>query len=56
MIEARWRSVKRDSDAPPLPELTIPARGEPLAELKERMLTFFLETSDIVPHEPDRRG
>jgi len=26
-----------------------------LAELKERMLTFFLETGDVVPHDTDRR-
>lgn len=32
-----------------------PALRGILAELKERMLRFFLETSDVVPHKPDRR-
>jgi len=26
-----------------------------LARLKERLLTFYLETCDVVPHETDRR-
>jgi len=26
-----------------------------LQALKDRLLTFYLETSDIVPHDPDRR-
>jgi len=26
-----------------------------LAQLRERLLTFFLETADVVPHDPDRR-
>ncbi len=33
-----------------------PALAGVLGELKERMLTFFLETGDVVPHEPDLRG
>jgi len=28
---------------------------EAIAMMKERMLTFFLETSDVVPHETDKR-
>jgi len=32
-----------------------PAYAEVLAQMKERMLTFFLETGDVVPHTPDRR-
>jgi len=31
------------------------AYTEVLADLKERMLTFFIETGDVVKHEPDRR-
>jgi arylsulfatase A-like enzyme len=27
-----------------------------LAQLKERLLTFYLETADVVPHDTDRRG
>ncbi len=33
-----------------------PALREVLMQLKERMLTFFLETGDVVPHQPDMRG
>ncbi len=33
-----------------------PSTGGVLGELKDRMLTFFLETGDVVPHDPDRRG
>jgi arylsulfatase A-like enzyme len=33
-----------------------PSLAEVRAQLKERLLTFFLETGDVVPHEPDRRG
>ena len=32
-----------------------PALAGVLAGLKERMLTFFLETGDVVPHDTDRR-
>jgi len=32
-----------------------PAMAEVLAQLKDRMLTFFLETGDVVPHQMDRR-
>jgi arylsulfatase A-like enzyme len=32
-----------------------PAYTEILAALKERLLTFFLETGDAVKHEPDQR-
>jgi len=27
-----------------------------LAQLKDRMLTFYLETADVVPHDTDQRG
>lgn len=33
-----------------------PAYQEVLAELKERMVTWYMETCDIVPHEPDERN
>lgn len=33
-----------------------PALGEVRLALKERMLTFFLETGDVVPHTPDARN
>jgi arylsulfatase A-like enzyme len=33
-----------------------PAYAEKLAELKDRMLTFFLETGDIVPRQLDNRS
>jgi arylsulfatase A-like enzyme len=32
-----------------------PALAEVLAGLKERLLTFYLETGDVVPHDTDRR-
>jgi arylsulfatase A-like enzyme len=32
-----------------------PAYVKILTDLKERMLTFFIETSDVVKHQPDRR-
>ena len=32
-----------------------PALAGVLASLKDRLLTFFLETGDVVPHETDRR-
>lgn len=32
------------------------AYDEVLSELKDRMLTFFLETGDVVKHEPDQRA
>lgn len=32
-----------------------PACAGVLAELRDRLLTFYLETSDVVPHDPDRR-
>ncbi len=32
-----------------------PSLASVLLELKERLLTFYLETSDVVPHETDRR-
>jgi arylsulfatase A-like enzyme len=27
-----------------------------LAQLKDRLLTFYLETADVVPHDTDQRG
>ncbi len=33
-----------------------PALCAELARLKERMLTFYLETSDVVPHDADQRA
>jgi len=33
-----------------------PALAHVLAELKERLLTFFLETCDVVPHDTDLRS
>lgn len=33
-----------------------PSLAGVLAELKERLLTFFLETADVVPHDTDRRS
>lgn len=30
--------------------------GPALADLKERMLQFFMETGDVVPYDTDRRG
>jgi arylsulfatase A-like enzyme len=32
-----------------------PACAQALAELKERLLTFYMETCDVVPHETDSR-
>ncbi|MCG3180251.1 MAG: Multifunctional alkaline phosphatase superfamily protein [Phycisphaerae bacterium] len=32
-----------------------PAMAGELGRLKERMLTFFMETGDVVPHDPDER-
>ncbi|MBN1218292.1 MAG: sulfatase-like hydrolase/transferase [Anaerolineae bacterium] len=32
-----------------------PTLAEVLDQLKERLLTFYLEASDVVPYEPDRR-
>jgi arylsulfatase A-like enzyme len=33
-----------------------PALSGVLAELKERLLTFYLETADVVPHDTDQRN
>ena len=32
-----------------------PSCAQVLAQLKERMLRFFMETADVVPHQPDKR-
>jgi hypothetical protein len=32
-----------------------PALADILAQLKERLLSFYLETSDVVPFDTDRR-
>ncbi len=33
-----------------------PELADLLARLKDRMLTFFMETGDVVPHDTDRRN
>jgi len=33
-----------------------PEYADVLARLKDRLLTFYLETGDVVPHDPDRRS
>jgi arylsulfatase A-like enzyme len=33
-----------------------PALADVLAALKDRLLTFYLETADVAPHDADRRG
>jgi len=33
-----------------------PSLAQVLSQLKERMLAFFLETGDVVPHDTDHRG
>jgi arylsulfatase A-like enzyme len=33
-----------------------PTQAETLATLKERLLTFYQETCDVVPHTIDRRA
>ncbi len=33
-----------------------PEYADALARLKDRLLTFFLETGDVVPHDPDQRN
>lgn len=35
--------------------LADPQLADVLTQLKERLLTFLLETADVVPHKPDRR-
>ena len=30
--------------------------ADALAQLKDRLLTFYLETADVVPHDTDQRG
>ena len=32
-----------------------PALAGVLAELKDRLLTFYLQTCDVVPHQTDQR-
>ena len=62
----RWKYVKRLYECDELYDLendpgeTTNRIGDPacagvLAELKERMLRFFLETGDVVPHRLNRR-
>ena len=36
-------------------QIDNPSYATVLAELKERLLTFYRETADVVRHEPDRR-
>jgi arylsulfatase A-like enzyme len=33
-----------------------PAYADDLARLKDRLLTFYLDTGDVVPQDTDRRG
>ena len=33
-----------------------PAVAEVLLQMKERLLTFYLETADVVPHQKDKRN
>ena len=33
-----------------------PALAGVLAQLKDRLLTFYLETGDVVPHDTDKRS
>ncbi len=33
-----------------------PAYADVLHRMKDRLLRFYLETGDVVPHDPDRRG
>jgi arylsulfatase A-like enzyme len=33
-----------------------PQHADVLSELKDRLLTFYLETASVVPHDTDRRG
>ncbi len=62
-----WKYVRRLYEADELYDLRAdpgelrnrsadPACRDVLAALKDRLLTFFLETGDVVPREPDRRG
>ena len=37
-------------------QIDNPAYSQVLGELKERLLTHFLETADVVKHQTDRRG
>jgi len=45
----------RDDPAELVNRVTDPALAGVLAALKERLLTFFLETCDVVPRDTDRR-
>jgi arylsulfatase A-like enzyme len=62
----RWKYVRRLYEGDELYDLEAdpeelhnqaadPACAEPLAALKERMLTWYQQTCDVVPHDPDRR-
>jgi len=62
----RWKYVRRLYERDELYDLVndpeervnvvdTPANGETLAELRERMLSWFLETSDVVPFDLDER-
>lgn len=37
-------------------QIDNPTYAKTLADLKERLLTFYLETADVVKHQTDRRG
>lgn len=45
----------RDDPAELVNRVTDPTLADVLAALKERLLTFFLETCDVVPRDTDRR-
>jgi arylsulfatase A-like enzyme len=45
----------RDDPAELRNRIADPALAGELAELKDRLLTFYLETGDAVPHDPNRR-
>ena len=37
-------------------QIDNPTYSQVLSELKERLLTHYMETADVVKHEPDRRS
>jgi arylsulfatase A-like enzyme len=36
-------------------KISDPEYADILAQLKDRLLTFYLETGDVVPHKPNKR-
>ena len=45
----------RDDPAELNNRIDDPSLSDVLAQLKERLLTFYLGTGDVVPHDTDRR-